>query len=207
MNEPYWQFVTEEYRGARRCSASYILQVSGRLFRQLRREFTWRLARALGKRAEQMRRPVVTVWYDAFGRIGNAQVIPYMAPQGYDTDIPLIPRIAVNTYAVRVTRARVGRLGCPRDRVPEPAMDRPRLELSATPEELLDFVPWVVNLIEHHERGTPLSEPPHACDTRGLAMHDACYVWTCKARDEAEAHERARESLRQETQEGKDGAT
>ena len=207
MNDAIFHWPTSWYRGTRGGRHSERLAASDKLFRFLRREFTRRLAHALGKRAEAMRGPIATIWYDAFGRIGNAQVVPHLAPQSHDPDAPLIPQVAVNCYPVKYTRARADRLGCPWDHVPETATDRPRLELNATPEELLDFVPWVVNLIEHHEGGTPLSEPPHACDTRGLATHDACYVWTCKARDEAEAYERARESLRQEAQERKDGAT
>ncbi len=190
-----WSFTAEMYRSARPYGGTRLLQLCDKLFRELRREFTWCLARARGRRAEQTRCPIATVWCDAHGRIGNAQVIPHLAPQCYDISIPLVPRIAVNSYVVGMNIARINRIGCPVDRSPWPAMERPRLILSVAPEELIDFVPWIANLVEHHESEIPLQEPPHPCDVRGAELRDALEVWTGKARDEVRAYEEERERL------------
>ena len=153
------------YRRAYRsvCYNAEAIEAARRLVASERRVFLGSLAHRLGARAEATRRPPMVLWFDRYGRLGNAQVEAHLKPEVYEYDRPLIMRVAVNAYyGIRVPRRLAIRLGCPRDHMPLMANCSPRFELSTSPEELVDFGPWVASAIEHGETGAAIDDPPHA---------------------------------------------
>jgi len=177
--------------------ASDIVTSGEKLFRHLRREFRARFARDLPRPVILPRSPVCAVWRDARGQVGNVQVVAYLSPWRFNENRPLITRITVNHYGVRVSRANLKRLGCTFSQTLGQTASDPHLELSTVPEELLDFAPWIAAFVESHDIGTELAAPPHPCNFFGGDMHTSSYAWTCTAQDEAWAYQAKEEEIRQ----------
>ncbi len=119
--------------------------------------------------------PIAT-WVDGRKRLNYVNVYAYTAPDQFIPQRPFLLRIAVNKSAGRITLLKQGQecQGVNREWY---------FELTVLPEEILDFLPWLVNLVKAHELGSPslVKEPPHPFDFKmpkvGL-FHEA---WTEKA--------------------------
>jgi len=115
-------------------------------------------------------------WIDSRQRLNYICIYAYTAPDKLIPERPFILRISVNKGAGTFAAAKRGK-------------DSRGLnhswcfELTVLPEEILDFLPWIVNLINASEKGLPssTSEPPHPFDfktSNSLLCNDA---WTQSA--------------------------
>lgn len=171
---------------------------ASRLTTWCRRQFASRLAGALGQPSwASIQRPAA-YWLDHRDCLNHARVTVYRTPCCQDPRAPLILRIAVNLHAVDHPGRVVRRMAW---RPPLGDWDSFVLgagwsfELSALPEEILDFVPWVAFLAWAHEGGaTRFLKAPHPCHFWGGEddLLQCRYAWTRAAWAAAEAHDRRR---------------
>jgi hypothetical protein len=98
----------------------------------------------------------IASWLDDRQRMNYMCVYAHAAPDELVPERPLILRITVNTGAGTVSAMRWGR-GC------QGLNQSWQFELTLLPEEILDFLPWIVGLIKSHDQRTDavISAPPY----------------------------------------------
>ncbi|MCL1463068.1 hypothetical protein [Argonema galeatum] len=115
-------------------------------------------------------------WLDNSKRLNYVNIYAYTAPDHLIPERPFILRVAINKGAGRI-------------RIPQWGQECRgfnqgwHFELTLLPEEILDFLPWIVSLIKSHDKGSPpfADEPPHPFELKmynGLLSNN---VWTEKA--------------------------
>lgn len=115
-------------------------------------------------------------WIDDRQRLNYVLVYAHTAPDELVPERPFILRVAVNKGAGIVAVARRGK-GC------QGLNQSWYFELTLLPEEILDFLPWIVSLVKSHDKGSAsfVKNPPHPFNFKTsnvLLFHDA---WTQKA--------------------------
>lgn len=124
---------------------------------------------------------LVASWTDDSQHLNYVNIYAYTAPDALQSDRPFILRLAINKGAGDISVARKGpscrglnRKWC--------------FELTVLPEEILEFLPWVVSLVEAKAKGllSSVDEPPYPVtfnlDNRSLATE----AWTQQARQRIE---------------------
>ena len=180
-----------------------IIQDAESRARRLRRVFLKQLADQLTLPAAFHTRPgpPATCWLDPDGRFNQAQIVTLSAPHVESLDAPLVLRISINYLRFLYGAAVRKRMGWPA----VPAWREHHIwsyELSLLADQLLDFVPWVAQLVlaKTHQDERLLLSPPEACHF-WIHPNLLCdYAWTVKAWEANEqerlANER-REAARQ----------
>jgi hypothetical protein len=118
----------------------------------------------------------IASWMDDRRRLNYVNVYAYTAPDEFIPLRPFILRLAINKSAGRVIMVKKGQ-EC---RGLNAVWD---FELTVLPREILDFLPWVVNLVEAHDKSLPslLVSPPHPFELK-LPDFELCnQAWTEKA--------------------------
>ncbi|HYX17909.1 MAG TPA: hypothetical protein VE944_26825 [Nostoc sp.] len=117
----------------------------------------------------------IASWMDHRQRLNYLNVYPYTAPDEFVPFRPFILRLAVNKSA-GITTFRKGQV-C---RGLNLMWD---FELTVLPKEILDFLPWIVNLVESHDKGSPLllQSPPHSFELKVPEVGLFNSAWTQKA--------------------------
>jgi hypothetical protein len=152
-----------------------------RIVSQLRQDFYSLFATAIGipvriSGKSYISNSAIASWVDDQQRLNYLNIYPYLAPDKFIPERPFILRIAINKSAGRFTRAKQGQIckGLNQD------WD---FELTLLPEELLDFQPWIVGLVNSHNHGAAsfVEEPPHPMSFK--VAHVGLYknAWTQKA--------------------------
>lgn len=169
---------------------------ASRLTTWCQRQFAQRLAGALGQPSWASTRKAAAYWLDHRACLNHARVLAYRSPCREDPAAPLILRISMNLHAADHPGRIVRRMAWS---PPLGDWDAFLLgpewtfEMSALPEEILDFVPWVAFLAWAHQGGSArFLKTPHPCHFWG-GEEDilACrYAWTQAAWAAAEAHDR-----------------
>lgn len=149
-----------------------------RMISELRREFYSLFAVAMNvpvkitSESYSSNSPIAS-WVDAHKRLNYVNIYAHTAPDIFVPKRPFLLRVAVNKSAGTITTVRHGQecFGLNKDW---------NFELTLLPEEILDFLPWLVNLVKAYDKGLPslVQEPPHPfgfkkCNT--LLFNDA---WT-----------------------------
>ena len=118
----------------------------------------------------------IASWIDRSQRLNYINVYAYTAPDEFVPFRPFILRLAINKSAGRVTVTRKGQV-C---RGMNLMWD---FELTVLPKEILDFLPWIVNLVETHDKGSPLllESPPHSFELNVSEVKLFNNAWTEKA--------------------------
>lgn len=118
----------------------------------------------------------IASWVDDRQRINYVNVYPYTAPDKFIPKRPLVLRVAINKSAGRVMLVKPG----PECRGFNREWD---FELTLLPEEIMDFLPWIVNWVKSHDKGAALfvQEPPHPLDLEVANTGLFKDVWTKKA--------------------------
>jgi hypothetical protein len=118
----------------------------------------------------------IASWMDHSQRLNYINVYAYTAPDEFVPLRPFILRLAINKSAGRVATFRKGQV-C---RGLNLMWD---FELTLLPKEILDFLPWIVNLVEAHDKGSPLllQSPPHAFELKVPEFGVFNNAWTQKA--------------------------
>jgi hypothetical protein len=171
---------------------------ASRITTWIRRQFAVRLAGVVGHPSWASTRRPVAYWLDRNHRLNRALVLAYQSPCPEDPRAPLILRISINYHAgedaERVVRRMLGVK--PREETPFFSPPDWSFELSALPEQVIDFVPWVMFLAWAHETGSVrFLKTPHPCYVWGgdddLLQRN--YAWTQAAWKKTDAHRRSRE--------------
>jgi hypothetical protein len=124
-----------------------------------------------------MGNPPMASWIDENQRLNYVRIYVYTAPDELIPERPFILRVSVNKGGGMVTAAK-WRKDC------KGLNQGWHFELTLLPEEILDFLPWIVSLVKSHEQGSAsfAQDPPHPFDfkmSNNLLLNDA---WTQKAR-------------------------
>lgn len=152
-----------------------------RLISQLRSEFYSLFATAMNvpvkiSGSSYSSNFAIASWVDDRKRLNYVSIYAYTAPDKLIPERPFLLRVAINKSAGRVGTAKWGK-EC------QGLNESWYFELTVLPEEILDFLPWIVSLVKVHEKGSPslVQEPPHAFDfnlSKGQLSNDA---WTQSA--------------------------
>lgn len=182
-----------------------IIQEAESRARRLRRVFLKELAAQLALPAVFHSRPgpPATCWLDPDGCFNQAQIVTLSAPCVESLEAPLILRVSINClsflYEARVRR----RMGWPVPPAWQEQTNAWSYELSLLAGQLMDFVPWVAQLVlaKTHRDERLLLSPPEVCHFWTHPNLLCAYAWTMRAWEANEqerlATERRREMLRQ----------
>ncbi len=118
----------------------------------------------------------IASWMDMRQRLNYVNVYAYTAPDEFIPLRPFILRLAINKSAGRGIMVQKGQAYRGLNLVWD-------FELTALPKEILDFVPWIVDLVEAHEKSSPslLVLPPHPFEFKEPAIGLCSEAWTQKA--------------------------
>ncbi|MEH2433109.1 MAG: hypothetical protein V7K25_02450 [Nostoc sp.] len=118
----------------------------------------------------------IASWMDHRQRLNYLNVYAYTAPDEFVPFRPFILRLAINKSAGRITTFKKGQV-C---RGLNLMWD---FELTVLPKEILDFLPWIVNLVESHDKGSSLllQLPPHSFELEVPEVRLFNNAWTQKA--------------------------
>lgn len=115
-------------------------------------------------------------WMDSQQRLNYMCVYAYTAPDELVPERPFILRVAVNKGADVMVMARQEK-GCQ-------GLNRSwHFELTVLPEEILDFLPWVVSLVKSYDRGADslVLTPPHPLHSKTSNLELLSSAWTSQA--------------------------
>lgn len=157
-----------------------------RIVSQLRREFyslfagDMKLPVCITNGNPSMANPPMAYWIDDNQRLNYMRIYVYTAPDELIPERPFILRVSINKGGGIVTAAK-WRKDC------QGLNQDWYFELTLLPEEMLDFLPWVVSLVESNDQGSDsfLEEPPHPVDFRMSNQTLLNDIWTQKARESA----------------------
>lgn len=148
-----------------------------RVVSQLRQEFYALFAAAMKVSVSITRgnastsNPSMGFWLDRHQQLNYVYVYAYTAPDELVPERPLVLRVAINRNVGIVATAKRGK-GC------QGVNQNWHFELTLLPEEILDFLPWIVALVRFHDDDSAhlIPEPPHPLDLKTvdkLRCHNA----------------------------------
>jgi hypothetical protein len=110
-------------------------------------------------------------WIDAQQQLNYVYVYAHTAPDALVPDRPLVLRVSLNKGAGIGVLSKRGK-GC------RGFNQTWSFELTVLPEEVLDFLPWIISLIQSydHHAASIVPEPPHPLDfelSESLLFHHA----------------------------------
>ena len=115
-------------------------------------------------------------WIDNQQQLNYVLVYPYIAPDALVPKRPFILKLGINQGA--------GSLGKTKWRKDCRGLNQSwHFELTVLPEEILDFLPWVVGLIKSQDNDSPLGRetPPHPLQFKLPEVKLRQNAWTQKA--------------------------
>jgi hypothetical protein len=118
----------------------------------------------------------IVFWVDDRQRLNYMNVYAYTAPDEFIPLRPFILRLAINKSAFRDMIVKKG--------LKYRGLNRAwNFELTLLPREILDFLPWIVSLVEAYDKGSPslLVSPPHPFEFQMPAVGLLNQAWTEKA--------------------------
>ncbi|MCW5313481.1 hypothetical protein GTQ43_06555 [Nostoc sp. KVJ3] len=148
---------------------------------ELRREFYSNFAAAMNMPVSitgtsySSNSPIAS-WMDRSQRLNYVNVYAYTAPDEFVPFRPFILRLAINKSAGRVTTFKKGQVCRGLNLVWD-------FELTVLPKEILDFLPWIVNLVEVNDNSSSLllKLPPHSFELKVPEVGLLNNAWTEKA--------------------------
>lgn len=95
-------------------------------------------------------------WLDLRQKLNYLSVYAYTAPDHLIPQRPFILRLAINKGAGRFMKGKWGKECCGFNQGWQ-------FELTLLPEEIIDFLPWIVSLVKAQENSSPslVQVPPH----------------------------------------------
>jgi hypothetical protein len=157
-----------------------------RIIAQLRREFYSLFAAAMEapvsitNGGSSTGNPPMAFWIDHRQRLNYLRVYVHTAPDELMPERPFILRVSVNKGGGIITTAKWRRdcRGLNQDW---------HFELTLLPEEILDFLPWLVNLVKSYDHGSAsfVQEPPHPFSFKISDWLSFKEAWTQKAQQES----------------------
>lgn len=157
-----------------------------RIVSQLRREFYSLFAAAMDvpvsitSGSSSTGNPPMAFWIDERQRLNYLRVYVHTAPDKLIPERPFILRVSVNKGGgiVAVSKWRRDYQGLNQDW---------HFELTLVPEEVLDFLPWLVSLVKSRNQGSGsfIQEPPHPFNSKISSVPLSNDAWTQKAQQES----------------------
>ncbi|WP_421654588.1 hypothetical protein [Leptothermofonsia sp. ETS-13] len=153
-----------------------------RILSQLRQEFYSLFATAMEvpvkitNRNSHSNNLSIASWIDAQQRLNYMCVYAHTAPDELVPDRPLTLRLVVNKGGDMVAITRQKKSG-------QEINQSWYFELILLPEEILDFLPWIVILIQSYDTSSTalVPEPPHPLDSRSSTTQSFRNTRTQKA--------------------------
>ncbi len=124
----------------------------------------------------------IASWVDRNQRLNYMTIYAYLAPDHLTQDRPFILRLSINKGAGMVALPRYGQ-GC------QGLNQEWSFELTVLPEELLSFLPWIVDLVQAQAQGLHsfTQRPPHSLNPDFFVSLKSTHFWTLAAEQLAEA--------------------
>ena len=150
---------------------------------ELRREFYSLFAAAMNvpvkiTGASYSSNSPIASWIDHRQRLNYVNVYAYTAPDEFIPLRPFILRLAINKSADRIMMGKKEQECRGLNRVWD-------FELTVLPKEILDFLPWIVVLVNASDKGSPslslLQSPPHPFELKVPPVGLFNQAWTEKA--------------------------
>jgi hypothetical protein len=118
----------------------------------------------------------IASWVNERQQLNYLNVYAYTAPDELIPLRPLILRLAINRSALRATILKKRQEYQVSNRFWS-------FELTVLPEEILDFLPWIVNLVQTRDKNSPslIISPPHPFKIQPSVVELFNEVWTQKA--------------------------
>jgi hypothetical protein len=115
-------------------------------------------------------------WADNRQQLNYICVYAHTAPDELVPDRPLVLRLAVNKGGGFTTTTKMGR-SC------QGLNQRWHFELTLMPDEILEFLPWIVHLVQSAEKGNSHSipEPPYPLNCHALEVNSLRHACTERA--------------------------
>lgn len=153
-----------------------------RIVAQLRREFYLLFATAMKvpvsitNENSYASNPSMASWVDDRQKLNYVYIYAHIAPDESVSERPFILRLAVNKGAGVVAAAK-------REKDCRGLNQSWHFELTLLPEEILDFLPWLVSLVKSRDKGSAsfVIEPPHPFDFKTSNVVLGHNAWTQKA--------------------------
>lgn len=151
-----------------------------RIVGELRREFYSLFATAMNVPVKitgssySSNSPIAS-WVDDKQRLNYVNIYAYIAPDEFFPKRPFLLRVAINKSA-GITMVKHGQ----EYRGLNQGWD---FELTVLPEEILDFLPWIVSLVKADDKCLPslVQSPPHPFDFKVAVIGLFNDAWTEKA--------------------------
>lgn len=124
---------------------------------------------------------LVASWTDHSQHLNYVNIYAYTAPDALQSDRPFILRLTINRGAGDISVARKGPLCRGLNR-------KWSFELTVLPEEILDFLPWIISLVEAKAKGllSLVEEPPYPVTFNLANQLLATEAWTQQAKQKME---------------------
>jgi hypothetical protein len=118
----------------------------------------------------------VASWLDEQEQFNYLSIYAYTAPDELSIERPFILRVAINKGASNVGFSRQGLAS-------RTGNQRWQSELTVLPDQLLDFLPWIVNLVKAKAQGSSsfTQEPPHPLTVESSNWLLVSSIWSTRA--------------------------
>ncbi|BAY07887.1 hypothetical protein [Calothrix sp. NIES-2098] len=118
----------------------------------------------------------IASWIDNRQKLNYVNIYAYTAPDEFNPLRPFILRLAINKSALQFMMGK-------KLQKSQELNVRWNFELTVLPREILDFLPWIVSLVEARDRVSPslLQSPPHPFELKVPASGLYNNVWTLEA--------------------------
>ncbi|MGC8712451.1 MAG: hypothetical protein ACP5RH_08670 [Leptodesmis sp.] len=118
----------------------------------------------------------IASWVDSNQWLNYITIYAYLAPDALVSERPFVLRCSINKGAGTVALPRHGQ-------VCRGVNQQWSFELTILPEELLDFLPWIVDLVQAQTQGLhSLSQrPPHPLNPDFFVSVKSAHFWTLAA--------------------------
>lgn len=153
-----------------------------RIVSQLRREFYSLFATAMPvpvsitNSNSYASNPSMASWLDNRKKLNYICIYAHIAPDELVPKRPFLLRVAINKGAGLIATAR-------REKDCRGLNQSWHFKLTLLPEEVLDFIPWIVSLVKSHDKGCAsfLPEPPYPFDFQMSDVQLYQEAWTQEA--------------------------
>ena len=148
---------------------------------ELRREFyslfaaTMKTPVSISSTSYSSNSPIAT-WIDDRQQLNYVNIYAYTAPDEFNPLRPFILRLAINKSALQFMMGKKSQKSRGLNLIWN-------FELTVLPREILDFLPWIVSLVEARDRVAPLQlqSPPHPFELKVPALELCNNAWTLEA--------------------------
>ncbi|UBF26973.1 hypothetical protein K9N68_03030 [Kovacikia minuta CCNUW1] len=119
---------------------------------------------------------LIASWIDDNYQLNYINIYAYLAPDDLLNQRPFILRLAINKGIGNIALFK-------RDQFCQGLNQNWHFELTVLPEEILDFLPWIVSLIKAKTKGFTsfAQEPPHPIHLNYSNVLLSEQIWTQKA--------------------------